>query len=217
MHSPNKRFTPLALAVLVLGLASLACGMSLTTQPAPPPIIVTATPLPVQPTVPPPPTLPPPPPTIPAQPTLTPEPVAPTLYLDQDYYCRIGPDQALGDVTGFPKGTELPLLGSNNEGWYLVKIDLDWSRQDSCWIGGGEVRGDRSAVPFVTPHVQVPVHEYSDWKIIGYLNCQELSYYPWTERGAGSGKFESDVPLMGSKHATIEYKEWIVQCPDFYP
>lgn len=74
-----------------------------------------------------------------------------TLYLDRNYYCRVSPCRESRDVTGFESGTRLPILATTNTGWWQVKIDLSWSNEKACWIGGGIPEGDYTSVEIVQP------------------------------------------------------------------
>lgn len=86
-------------------------------------------------------------------PTRTPKPSRPTLYLDHDSYCRNGPSTNEPDVTGFYAGERFPIIGwnPNAPGWWLVEIDVSFTRTKSCWIYGNTPEGDYTSVPEVNP------------------------------------------------------------------
>lgn len=86
-------------------------------------------------------------------PTRTPKPSRPTLYLDHDSYCRYGPSTSEGDLTGFFAGERFPIIGWSPDapGWWLVEVNVPYSRYKSCWIYGNTPEGDYSSVPEVNP------------------------------------------------------------------
>jgi len=219
------------LALVVLVMASLACSLVTGTQPTPsqsvqPPVQSP----PVEPSTQPiPPTYTPLPtythlPTYTPEPTFTPQPTntiqsSPTLFLDKGFFCREGPTLAYSDVTDFKAGIELPILGKSDAGWWLVKIDVSYTRHKSCWIGGGEVRGNQDQIPpTLATEPVVPVHAQFSWAVIGELSCAQIVQYSWEPvGGAGSGKFKSTSELFSHDNATILNTEWTPFCPGFAP
>lgn len=237
MSEKNTHYQPFA-ALVVVVIASLACSLLTGPQPAVPPQAgqpqaqAPATEQPAQPFAPtniPLPTYTPlatytPEPTYTPGLTNTPVPTnttvpsEPTLYLDKDYFCREGPTKAYKDVADFQAGLELPIIGKGNTGWWLVKIDVSYTRHKSCWIGGGEVHGDQTQIPYATSDAAVvPVHAPGSWNVIGYLTCAQLDLYTWVPNGVSSGEFESTTKLFKHDHATIVLVEWLPFCPDFSP
>ena len=112
---------------------------------------------------------------------------APSLYLDQNYFCRTEPSTSAPDVTSFEKGARFPILSTTNTGWWLVQIDLSWSSHKSCWIGGGIPEGDFSSIPIVEAASGIPIYEFYElgryptgaWPVHFTVSCSELSGYRW--------------------------------------
>ncbi|MBI9042964.1 MAG: serine/threonine protein kinase [Anaerolineaceae bacterium] len=73
----------------------------------------------------------------------------PYLLLDMNYFCRDGPATSYRDRVDFYAGTKLPVIGSHNDNWWLVEIDMSITRAKCCWIGGGTVIGDENSIPYV--------------------------------------------------------------------
>lgn len=76
-----------------------------------------------------------------------------TLYLSKNAYCRVFPEASAGDVTAFYSGDSFPIVGQDQDGWWLVKINVspDVSSRGACWIfaEGHGVDGDTSSVPYM--------------------------------------------------------------------
>ncbi len=154
-----------AAAVCLLGVAGLAFfwgPISAVIMPSPPPtrvITVIATigntpaPTPIATaTAPPSPTqTPSPSATATSPPTSTVTPNTPMLLIDHNSFCRVGPGVSYADVTDFAPGVTLPILATNNEGWWLVQIDLPWTKHKQCWIYGNTPLGNWTSVEIVTP------------------------------------------------------------------
>ena len=73
------------------------------------------------------------------------------LLIDHPSFCRTGPSLAFPDVTDFTSGVLLPILGTNNQGWWLVEINLSWTKFKSCWIFGNQPMGNWRGVPVIIP------------------------------------------------------------------
>lgn len=116
-------------------------------------------------------------------PTSVPEDASATLYLDQNYFCRVAPNSSAEDVTAFEKGSRFPIIATTNTGWWLVEIHLSWSRHTSCWIGGGIPQGEYSSVDIVKASAGfVPMYEYFqlEYGTTNFsLSCDELARYRW--------------------------------------
>ena len=211
MKMKRKQSVMVGLAVLAILMVGLACQVVTST---PQVIVVTATgEQPSGPAAPPPQALP----TSPPVPTVIPSatlPTEPMLYLDKNYFCRTGPAKAYSDVTDFDEGTRLPIIGTDGNGWWLVKIDLSWTRKTSCWIGGGVPEGDVSRVPLATAPPAVAVHNGATWKVVGYLSCTQLDHYNWE---IGGGAWVSTTPIFGTNNPSIVGEEIYPYCPDFSP
>lgn len=89
----------------------------------------------------------------PRVPSPTQPPQVPTLYLDNNSFCRVGPSASYIDVTAFNAGERFPIIGyySGAPGWWLVQVDYADSRHTSCWIYGNTPEGNFSSVPEVYP------------------------------------------------------------------
>jgi len=159
---------------------------TLQVEPTPTPIpsltiVVTEIPssTPVPPTSVPPTRVPP----TPVPPTSVPDNASATLYLDQNYFCRVAPNSSAEDVTAFEGGSRFPIIATTNTGWWLVEIHLSWSSHTSCWIGGGIPQGDYSSVDIVKASAgSVPMYEYYqlEYKTTFFsLSCDELTRYRW--------------------------------------
>lgn len=140
--------------------------------------------------------------------TNTPVPKTPMLYLDQNYFCRHGPGKMYEDIVDYPAGTVLPIIGKSGNDWWLVEIHDSRTRHTSCWIGGGDVRGDISSVPVVaTPTLQndkLPIYDFNSWQIIGYIACSEVDNFKWTVEHfkiESGGFYVSTTILFGSNLA----------------
>ncbi|RME88859.1 MAG: serine/threonine protein kinase [Anaerolineae bacterium] len=83
--------------------------------------------------------------------TNTVTPNTPMLLIDHNSFCRVGPGASYADVTDFAPGVTLPILATNNEGWWLVQIDLPWTKHKQCWIYGNTPLGNWTSVEIVTP------------------------------------------------------------------
>lgn len=84
-------------------------------------------------------------------PTDTPTPNTPMLYIDHNSFCRTGPGASYPTVTDFASGITLPILATNNEGWWLVQINLSWTKHKQCWIYGNTPIGNWTGVEIITP------------------------------------------------------------------
>src|ERR1700752_674071 len=116
----------------------------------------------------------------------------PTLTLNQTSNCREGPSPAYEVVYSFEAGTQFEIIGKYGSGWWLVPIDLSFTRKKSCWIyeEGNTTVGDVTNVPNVEPSplppteapepsAEMPIYDFYSQSIIEYISCSEASKYEW--------------------------------------
>ena len=90
-------------------------------------------------------------------PTNTPKPSGPPmLYMNKNFNCRGGAGSQYELLRTFSAGQRKEIIGKDGSGWWLVKINDPTTRKKQCWVGGGEVEGSTSNVP------------YSNWTGDGY-------------------------------------------------
>jgi len=152
----------------------------------------------------------------------------PTLYADQNYQCREGPDRAYGHVADIFQGTSYRIIGRASNGWYLVAIDLNTTSKKSCWIGGGVASGDLSTVEYfeVQPPAQangtLPIYDLNsfvnNWdlgQVIGYLSCDQAASVQWDYVACGGTPYncyQSRSTLFGYNSAVLKTEEVFDVC-----
>ena len=72
----------------------------------------------------------------------------PMLHLNYNSMCRVGPLGSYNDVTSFPAGVDLPIVGQYYV-WYLVQVSVPGSKYTKCWIwlNLNTVQGNISSIP----------------------------------------------------------------------
>jgi hypothetical protein len=50
----------------------------------------------------------------------------------------------------FPEGSKNLLLGTSNNGWWLIAVDDSSTRTECCWVGDGNPGGELSILPLIT-------------------------------------------------------------------
>ncbi len=142
--------------------------------------------------------------------TKTPQPSYPTLYADQNYQCREGPGKAYSHVADIFQGTSYKVIWRASNGWYAIAIDFANTSHKHCWIGGGNVSGDLSQVPYYEVQQPsesnglVPIYEMYQQKgaaPLGYLSCTDIASRQWFQL---AGIWMSSTKLFGSKNAYFE-------------
>ena len=142
----------------------------------------------------------------------------PTLSLNQRSNCREGPSTAYEVVYSFEAGTQFEIIGKYGSGWWLVPIDLDFTRKKSCWIyeEGNTISGDVNNVPQVQPSplppteepppsADLPIYDFYSNAVIGYMTCSEASGYEYWDSELLSDQvtivYYSTIELFGSAYA----------------
>jgi outer membrane lipopolysaccharide assembly protein LptE/RlpB len=100
-------------------------------------------------------------------PSLTPTLISPTFTLNENAFCRKGPDTSFPDVTAIPKGNTVDIQGVSQDGfWYFVF----WKQFDAkCWVAApaGQANGALQGIPVLvsqdTP-TPLPVAEPTGYK-----------------------------------------------------
>jgi len=82
---------------------------------------------------------------------------APTFTLNENAFCRKGPDMSFPDVTAIPKQETVAILGVSEDGfWYYVY----WQQFDvKCWVAAatGQTAGNSQGVPVLSsPDTSTP-------------------------------------------------------------
>jgi hypothetical protein len=154
------------------------------------------------------------------RPTATAVPISenPTISLNQTSNCREGPSTAYEVVYSFDAGTEFEIIGKYGSGWWLVPIDLDYTRKKSCWIyeEGNTIDGNLGNIPVVQPSplppteapppsADLPIYDFYSNSVIGYMSCTEASAYAyWDSELLSDGEtivYYSTIELYGSAFA----------------
>ena len=160
--------------------------------------------------------------------TITPVPPYPTHYADQNYNCRKGPGTAYEHVADIYKGTTSRVIGRSSNGWVAISIDVSYTNDKYCWIGGGSVSGDLSSVEYVVvptptylPIYWTPVENFADTSpsratVIGYLDCRDVASYKWATythaSQSGGTIWMSHTSLFGYSGAFFFRNEGISYC-----
>ena len=90
-------------------------------------------------------------------PSITPTPASPTFTLNENAFCRKGPDTSFPDITAIPKGDTVDIQGVSEDGfWYFVF----WKQFDAkCWVAApaGQASGALQGIPvLVSPDTPTP-------------------------------------------------------------
>ena len=93
-----------------------------------------------------------------AQPTLTatitpsPVPVVPTVHMNENTYCRVGPGTVFASIFIAMAGQDLPIVSSTTLSDYVV-VSVPDNPARTCWLwtNYAKVSGDLSHLPVVTP------------------------------------------------------------------
>ena len=81
--------------------------------------------------------------------------------------------------------TSYTIIGVSSNGWYQVAINLRFTTQKSCWIGGGKVTGSTSGLP-VTDVSNIACSTFTTQS-----SCTAINYCKWS---AGPYTLGSCVP-----------------------
>lgn len=142
---------------------------------------------------------------------------SPMLYLDKNYFCRIGPNSGFPDVTSFYAGTSLPIIGKTNTGWWLVSINESHTTRKSCWIGGGVVSGDTSNVTYYEPpsvsRGNVSLYNQQG----GYVRSYRCDLAQSYGEAVGNGWYLIRGVILGGNYPDLyfSYSEYKANCPEY--
>jgi len=76
-----------------------------------------------------------------------------TVFFESPTFCRAGPGLEFEEEWTFAAGTTVPIVGVNDNGWWIVQVDDPNTRTECCWVGAGTPQGDLGAIPLI---VQLP-------------------------------------------------------------
>jgi hypothetical protein len=79
-------------------------------------------------------------------PSLTPTPASPIFTLNENAFCRKGPNTSFPDITAIPKGGTVDIQGVSEDGFWYFVFWKDFNVK--CWVAApaGQTRGNMSGV-----------------------------------------------------------------------
>jgi hypothetical protein len=89
--------------------------------------------------------------------TQTPTAANPTFTLNENAFCREGPDKSFGDVTAIPKGDTVDIQGVSQDGFWYFVFWRDFNVK--CWVAAhaGQANGNLQGIPvLVSPDTATP-------------------------------------------------------------
>jgi len=165
-----------------------------------------------------------------SSPAKSPKKSFPTLYADKNYNCRSGPGKSYGHVADIYSGTSYRIIRVATNGWYEIAIKFPNTSHRTCWIGGGNVSGDISKLPYVEPPPLPQTatdgssesQNYMDiWKYIGphwvgeYTSCKTIASYYWRSTPSSGGKNDYSTDI--NNDGVYDYRVDITRVQYFCP
>lgn len=90
-------------------------------------------------------------------PSITPTPASPTFTLNENAFCRKGPDTSFPDITAIPKGDTVDIQGVSEDGFWYFVFWKDFNVK--CWVAAPAGQANRNlqgVVVLVSPDTATP-------------------------------------------------------------
>jgi hypothetical protein len=75
---------------------------------------------------------------------------AAAIHFEAPAFCRAGPGTEYPEKWSFVAGTTAPVVGTYENGWWIVQVDAPNTRTECCWVGAGTFQGNAAGIPLLT-------------------------------------------------------------------